>query len=56
MNNSQEKRVNRIAHTKGYRPENVGKGSHRDGFSIVHLVEGTRCCVGVSGDGFSFSL
>ena len=56
MTNSQEKRVNRIAQSKGYRLEKVGKGPHHGRFSIVNLAEGARVASGVPGDEFSFSL
>jgi hypothetical protein len=56
MTNSQEKRVSRIAQSKGYRLEKVGKGLHHGRFSIVNLAEGSRVASGVPGDEFSFSL
>ena len=40
MTNSQEKRVNRTAQTKGYRLEKVGKGPHHGRFCIVNLLRG----------------
>jgi hypothetical protein len=56
MTNSQEKRVNRLAQSKGYRLEKVGKGPHHGRFAIVNLAEGARVASGVPGDEFSFSL
>ena len=56
MTNSQEKRVNRIAQTKGYRLEKVGKGPHHGRFCIVNLAEGSRIASGIPGLEFSFSL
>jgi hypothetical protein len=56
MSNSQEKRVNRIAATKGYRLEKVGKGTHHGRFSIVKISEGSRAPSGIAGDPFSFSI
>ena len=56
MTNSQEKRVNRIAQTKGYRLEKVGKGPHHGRFCIVNLVEGSRIASGITGAEFSFLL
>ena len=37
MTNSQEKRINRAAQTKGYRLEKVGKGPHHGRFCIVNV-------------------
>ena len=56
LTNSQEKRVNRLAQSKGYRLEKVGKGPHHGRFAIVNLAEGARVASGVPGDEFSFSL
>ena len=56
MTNSQEKRVNRIAQTKGYRLEKVGKGPQHGRFCIVNLAEGSRIASGIPGLEFSFSL
>ena len=56
MTNSQEKRVNRIAQSKGYRLEKVGKGPHHGRFSIVNLAEASRVTSGVPDAEFSFSL
>jgi hypothetical protein len=56
VTNSQEKRVNRIAQSKGYRLEKVGKGPHHGRFAIVNLAEGSRVASGVPDDEFSFSL
>jgi hypothetical protein len=56
MTNSQEKRVNRIAQSKGYRLEKVGKGPHHGRFSIVNVAQGSRVASGLPGDEFSFSL
>jgi hypothetical protein len=46
MSKSQEKRVERIAQTKGFRLEKVGKGSHHGRFAIVNVVEGARISSG----------
>jgi len=56
MSKSQEKRVTRLAETKGYRLEKVGKGAHHGRFSIIKISEGARISSGVPGDEFSFSL
>ena len=56
MTNSQEKRVNRTAQTKGYRLEKVGKGPQHGRFSIVNVAEGSRIASGITGAEFSFSL
>ena len=56
MTNSQEKRVNRIAHNKGYRLEKVGKGPHHGRFAIVNVAECSRVASDIPGAEFSFSL
>ena len=56
MTNSQEKRVNRIAQSKGFRLEKVGKGPHHGRFAIVNEVEGSRIASDIPGAEFSFSL
>ena len=56
MTNSQEKRIHRIAQSKGCRLEKVGKGPHHGRFSIVNLAEGSRVASGVPDAEFSFSL
>ena len=56
MTNSQEKRVNRIAQTKGYRLEKVGKGPHHGRFAIVNVAEGSRVASDIPGAEFAFSL
>ena len=56
MTNSQEKRVSRVAQSKGYRLEKVGKGAHHGRFAIVNVAEGSRVASGISGAEFSFSL
>ena len=56
MTNAQEKRVNRIAATKGFRLEKVGKGPHHGRFCIVTVSEGSRVASGIPGAEFSFSL
>jgi hypothetical protein len=56
MTNSQEKRVSRVAQSKGYRLEKVGKGAHHGRFAIVNVAEGSRVASGIAGAEFSFSL
>ena len=56
MSRSQEKRVNRIAESKGYRLEKVGKGPHHGRFAIVNVAEGARIDSGIHGAEFTFSL
>jgi hypothetical protein len=56
MTNSQEKRVSRVAQTRGYRLEKVGKGPHHGRFAIVNVAEGSRVSSGIPGAEFSFSL
>jgi hypothetical protein len=56
MTNSLEKHVARLAQTKGYSLEKVGKGPHHGRFSIMHKAEGSRIRSGIPGSEFSFSL
>jgi hypothetical protein len=56
MTNAQEKRVSRIAQSKGYYLEKVGKGSHHGRFAIVKKSEGSRMPSGIPGSEFAFSL
>ena len=56
MSNAEEKRVSRIAATKGFRLEKVGKGPHHGRFCIVSLTEGSRMASGIPGAEFSFTL
>ena len=56
MTNSQEKHVNRIAQTKGYRLDKVGKGPHHGRFSIVSLAQGSRVASDIQGTDFTFTL
>jgi hypothetical protein len=56
MTNSQEKRVSRVAQSKGFRLEKVGKGAHHGRFAIVNVAEGSRVASGIAGAEFSFSL
>jgi hypothetical protein len=56
MSKSQEKRVDRIAQSKGCRLEKVGKGPHHGRFAIVNVVEGSRIASDIPGAEFSFSL
>jgi hypothetical protein len=56
MTNTQEKHVARIALTKGYTLEKVGKGPHHGRFSLVNKAQGSRAHSGIAGAEFSFSL
>ena len=56
MTNAQEKRIGRIAETKGFHLEKAGKGPHHGRFAIVNKAEGSRVASGVPGAGFSFTL
>jgi hypothetical protein len=56
MTNAEEKRVGRIAESKGYRLEKVGKGPHQGRFSIVKKAGGSRMPSGISGSEFAFKL
>ena len=55
MTNTHEKRINRVAETKGYRLEKVGKGPHHGRFAIVNVAEGARMNSGIKGAEYSFS-
>jgi hypothetical protein len=56
MSNTQEKHVSRLAQSKGYRLEKVGKGTHHGRFCLVNVAQGSRVASDVPGAGFSFSL
>ncbi len=56
MTNAQEKHANRVAQSKGYRLDKVGKGPHHGRFSIVNLAAGSRVASGIPGADFTFSL
>ena len=42
MTNAQEKHVSRLAQSKGYRLEKVGKGPHHGRFSLMSVAQGSR--------------
>ncbi len=56
VTNAQEKNLNRLAQSKGYRLEKVGKGPHHGRFSLVSIAEGSRVASGIPDAGFTFSL
>jgi hypothetical protein len=56
MSNAQEKRVTRVAQTKGFTLEKVGKGPHHGRFAIVNVQQGSRMPSGVTGAEYSFSI
>lgn len=56
MTNAEEKRIGRIAESKGYHLEKVGKGPHHGRFSIVKKTGGSRMPSGIPGSEFAFSL
>jgi hypothetical protein len=56
MSNTQEKHATRVAASKGYTLEKVGKGAHHGRFSIIHKAQGSRVRSDVPGAEFSFSL
>ena len=56
MTNAQEKHVSRLAQSKGYRLEKVGKGPHHGRFSLVSVAQGSRVVSGIPDAGFTFSL
>ncbi|MEQ1712241.1 MAG: hypothetical protein ABL908_12685 [Hyphomicrobium sp.] len=55
MTNSQEKHVARLALSKGYRLEKVGKGPHHGRFALVS-DQGSRAPSGIVGADFTFTL
>jgi hypothetical protein len=52
----EEKRITRIALSKGYTLEKVGKGPHHGRYAILNKAEGARMRSGVADAEFSFSL
>jgi hypothetical protein len=56
MTNAQEKRVNRIAELKGFRPEKGGHGKAHGRFYVMDVAEGGRMRSGVPDHEYSFSL
>ncbi|CFX01634.1 protein of unknown function [Candidatus Filomicrobium marinum] len=56
MTNAQEKHVTRIAASKGYLLEKVGKGPHHGRFALVNKKEGNRAHSGIPDAEFSFTL
>jgi hypothetical protein len=56
VTNAQEKHVSRLAQSKGYRLEKVGKGPHHGRFSLVSVAQGSRVASGIPDAGFTFSL
>ena len=56
MTNTQEKHVTRLAQTKGYTLEKVGKGPHHGRFSLISKAAASRVRSGVPDAEFSFSL
>ena len=56
MTNAQEKHVSRLAQSKGYRLEKVGKGPHHGRFSLVDVAQGSRVASGIPDARFSFTL
>ncbi len=56
MTNIQEKHASRMAASKGYTLEKVGKGPHHGRFSIINKAQGSRVRSEVPGAEFSFSL
>lgn len=56
MSNADEKRVNRIAESKGYHLEKAGHGKAHGRFYIMNPIEGARMRSGVADHEYSFSL
>jgi hypothetical protein len=53
VTNAQEKHVSRLAQSKGYRLEKVGKGPHHGRFSLVSVAQGSRVASGIPDAGFT---
>ncbi len=45
MSNTQEKQVSRLAQSKGYRLEKVGKGPHHGRFCLVSVAQDSAGCL-----------
>ena len=56
MSNTEERHATRIAESKGYKLEKVGKGPHHGRFAIVNKAQGSRVRSDVPGAEFTFSL
>lgn len=56
MTNTEERHTTRIAESKGYTLEKVGKGPHHGRFAIVNKAQGSRVRSDVPGAEFTFSL
>jgi hypothetical protein len=56
MSNADERRVNRIAESRGLHLEKAGQGKGHGRFHIVNLVEAVRMRSGVAAHEYSFSL
>ena len=56
MTNTQERHATRIAESKGYKLEKVGKGAHHGRFSLINKAQGSRVRSDVPGADFTFSL
>jgi hypothetical protein len=55
VSNAQEKRLNRIAGSKGFRLDKAGKGTGHGRFYFMNLAEGGRMRSGVPDHEYSFS-
>ena len=56
MTNTEERHATRIAESKGYILEKVGKGPHHGRFAIINKAQGSRVRSGIPGAEFTFSL
>ena len=56
MTNTQEKHAIRMAESKGYTLEKVGKGPHHGRFALVNKAEGSRVRSDIPGAEFTFTL
>jgi hypothetical protein len=56
MSNADEKRINRIAESKGFHLEKAGHGKGHGRFCLVKVGEGARMRSGVADHEYSFTL
>ena len=56
MTNTEERHATRIAASKGYTLEKVGKGPHHGRFAIINKAQGSRVRSEIPGAEFTFSL
>jgi hypothetical protein len=56
VSNADEKRVQKLAGSKGFHLEKAGHGKEHGRFYLMNVHEGSRMRSGVAEHGFSFSL